>query len=112
MEFDAGIVISASHNPFEDNGIKVFSGEGEKFDEDLEAHVEQVMADATWSVGPEVGPPVERRDMVVRLHQRTRAPRCPTSRRCGGRRSPSTAPTAPRPRSCRGCSASWGSTPP
>ena len=76
MEFDAGIVISASHNPFEDNGIKVFSGEGEKFDEDLEAHVEQIMADPSWSVGPETGPPVERRDMVAayNTHARTALP--------------------------------------
>ena len=56
MEFDAGIMISASHNPYEDNGIKVFSGEGEKFDEDLEAHLEELMADQSWQVGPAVGP--------------------------------------------------------
>ena len=44
--YDLGIVISASHNPFEDNGIKVFSGKGEKFTEDVERHVESIMADA------------------------------------------------------------------
>src|SRR3954468_7951854 len=37
--FTGGVVISASHNPFEDNGIKVFSGAGEKFTEALEQHV-------------------------------------------------------------------------
>ena len=46
--YDAGVVISASHNPFEDNGIKVFSGKGEKFTEDVERHVEAIMADASW----------------------------------------------------------------
>src|SRR4026209_72561 len=44
MGFDAGLVISASHNPFEDNGIKVFSGRGEKFTETLERHVEAIIA--------------------------------------------------------------------
>src|SRR5688572_10751047 len=39
LGFDAGLVISASHNPFEDNGTKVFSGRGEKFTDDLEQHV-------------------------------------------------------------------------
>ena len=48
--YDLGIVISASHNPFEDNGIKVFSGKGEKFTEDIERHVESIMADAGWRV--------------------------------------------------------------
>jgi phosphoglucosamine mutase len=46
--FAAGLVISASHNPFHDNGIKVFSGGGEKFTESLEAEVEGIMADASW----------------------------------------------------------------
>ena len=51
-DFTAGVVISASHNPFEDNGIKVFSGGGEKFSEDLERHVESIVADASWEVPP------------------------------------------------------------
>jgi len=50
--YTAGVVISASHNPFEDNGIKVFSGAGEKFTEALEEHVESFIADASWQVPP------------------------------------------------------------
>ena len=38
---DAGIVISASHNPYEHNGIKVFSGEGYKLNDDVEARIEE-----------------------------------------------------------------------
>jgi phosphoglucosamine mutase len=49
-DFTAGVVISASHNPFEDNGIKVFSGGGEKLTEELEARVEAIMADPSWTV--------------------------------------------------------------
>jgi phosphoglucosamine mutase len=50
MSFDAGIVISASHNPFQDNGIKVFSGRGEKFSERLEREVEAIIARDDWAV--------------------------------------------------------------
>jgi len=50
FDFDLGIVLSASHNPFRDNGIKVFSGHGEKFSEDDERRVEVLVADDTWSV--------------------------------------------------------------
>jgi phosphoglucosamine mutase len=46
--YDAGVVISASHNPYEDNGIKVFSGKGEKFTEGVEREVEAIVADASW----------------------------------------------------------------
>src|SRR5262245_1645073 len=48
--FDAGIVVSASHNPYEDNGIKVFSGSGEKFTEEVERRVEAIVADVSWTV--------------------------------------------------------------
>lgn len=41
FEFDAGIVISASHNPFQDNGIKVFLPSGQKLDEDAERQIEK-----------------------------------------------------------------------
>ena len=41
LEFDAGIVISASHNPFEDNGIKIFSPTGRKIDRAMEAEIEK-----------------------------------------------------------------------
>jgi phosphoglucosamine mutase len=48
--FDLGIVISASHNPFEDNGIKVFSGAGEKYSEALERAVETMVSDPSWEL--------------------------------------------------------------
>ncbi len=40
---DAGVVISASHNPFEDNGIKFFSGNGYKLPDDLEDQIEDII---------------------------------------------------------------------
>ena len=65
LQFDAGLVISASHNPYEDNGIKVFSGRGEKFTEDLERHVESIVSDESWSV-PSDGalPAVDETDVI------------------------------------------------
>ncbi len=39
-DFDCGIMISASHNPFYDNGIKLFNGNGEKMDEETILRVE------------------------------------------------------------------------
>ncbi len=41
FEKDAGIVISASHNPYQDNGIKVFSPSGKKIDEETERKIER-----------------------------------------------------------------------
>src|SRR5437660_12887440 len=39
--FDAGVVLSASHNPWTDNGIKVFSGDGYKLPDERELAIEQ-----------------------------------------------------------------------
>ncbi len=42
---DAGIMISASHNPYEFNGIKIFSSEGTKLPDDLENRIEEIVLD-------------------------------------------------------------------
>jgi phosphoglucosamine mutase len=41
---DAGVVISASHNSFEHNGIKLFNGDGYKLDDNLEEEIEDIIA--------------------------------------------------------------------
>src|SRR5258705_4073280 len=40
LQADAGIVISASHNPYHDNGIKIFSPSGRKLDDSIERRIE------------------------------------------------------------------------
>ncbi len=54
--FDAGIVISASHNPFEDNGIKIFGSPGEKLGESTERDIERIVHDRSWQVDPAAQP--------------------------------------------------------
>jgi phosphoglucosamine mutase len=54
QDFDLGVVLSASHNPYGDNGIKVFSGRGEKFGETSEAAVESIVVDPSWQVPADV----------------------------------------------------------
>ena len=46
---EAGIVISASHNPYDDNGIKFFSGDGTKLPDDVELMIEELL-DAPMTV--------------------------------------------------------------
>lgn len=55
---DAGIVISASHNPFEHNGIKVFNGQGYKLSDEMELRVEELVlayAHMDMKSGSEIG---------------------------------------------------------
>jgi len=71
--FDAGVVISASHNPFEDNGIKVFSGKGEKFTERVEREVEAIVADTSWTARSGEPAHVPARDLVGAYLEHLRA---------------------------------------
>ena len=45
---DAGVVISASHNPYEDNGIKIFTASGRKLDDPTERRIEADIADGRF----------------------------------------------------------------
>ena len=51
FDFDAGVVISASHNPFHDNGIKVFTPSGKKIDEMTEHLIEADVFETAESTG-------------------------------------------------------------
>src|SRR5579862_4128677 len=44
LRADLGVMISASHNPFEDNGIKLFGPDGYKLSDEVEAEIEAMMA--------------------------------------------------------------------
>ena len=48
--FDAGVMISASHNPFADNGLKVFSGDGVKLADAVECEIEALILDGGLNV--------------------------------------------------------------
>ncbi len=56
LKLDLGVVISASHNPFDDNGIKFFSARGEKLPEAWELQVEAMLATSPqWVPSAELG---------------------------------------------------------
>jgi phosphoglucosamine mutase len=50
--FDAGVMISASHNPFEDNGLKVFSRHGVKLEDAMESRIETIILDPVTAAPP------------------------------------------------------------
>jgi len=59
MRADAGIVISASHNPYDDNGIKIFGGDGFKLPDDAESEMETLIREperlGERRTGPAIG---------------------------------------------------------
>ena len=69
---DAGIVISASHNPFEYNGIKFFNGQGYKLDDSIEEKIEDIIMrgiDANAHVtGDQIGRCLEAEESAIELY--------------------------------------------
>ncbi len=55
LRADAGIMISASHNPSEYNGLKVFSGEGYKLSDELEEKIEEIILDENYPLVAALG---------------------------------------------------------
>lgn len=53
LRAQAGIVISASHNSFEDNGIKFFAGDGSKLPDDIEFAIEEQLSKTISTVPPQ-----------------------------------------------------------
>lgn len=64
MRADAGIVVSASHNPFQDNGIKIFSGNGFKMSDEQEETIEKLILEGKL---PDMVPHAEEMGRAYRL---------------------------------------------
>ena len=84
LEAHGGMVLSASHNPFEDNGIKIFSSEGAKFPDAWEEEIEDRLAGsdvAPWPTGADIGRLVALRPRRGGLHRARCARPAPRSAR-------------------------------
>jgi phosphoglucosamine mutase len=66
--YAAGVVVSASHNPYEDNGIKVFSNSGTKLPESLELEVERALYEAGGGEEGNGDPPAEPEPRLLELY--------------------------------------------
>ena len=64
MRADAGIVISASHNAFADNGIKIFAGDGFKLPDEAELELERLIEDGVLDTGRPTGADVGRAERL------------------------------------------------
>ena len=95
LRADLGVMISASHNPYQDNGIKLFGPDGFKLSDEVEAEIEGPMARACQArpgrSRPRAAP--RRRPRPLHREPQEHVPAGPDA--WTGSRSSSTAPTAP-----------------
>ena len=64
MRADAGVVISASHNPYDDNGIKLFGPDGFKLADEREAEIERLLDDPALDQRPCTGERIGRAERI------------------------------------------------
>lgn len=61
--FDCGVMISASHNPYYDNGIKLMNSTGEKMDDEMQAELERYidgeLGQLPWATGDKIGKTID-----------------------------------------------------
>ena len=107
MRCDLGVMISASHNLYEDNGIKLFGPDGFKLSDEIEARIEALIDDdlaGQLANSPELGRAQahrRRRRALHRIRQAHPAARRLASTACGWSSiAPTAPPTRSRPRRC------------
>ena len=64
-----GAMVSASHNPWHDNGVKLFGPEGRKLDDEVQAAVESALADTDRKTVPTLGTPLRTSDGSALLQE-------------------------------------------
>jgi phosphoglucosamine mutase len=91
--FAGGVMISASHNPFEDNGIKVFAQDGTKLTDDAESRIEQRVAqllppgvETTTDAVPDSNPAAAMRSSWLRPYKELLLAHFPTGQWLKGKR--------------------------
>ncbi len=110
MRADLGVMISASHNPFDDNGIKLFGPDGFKLSDEIESEIEQLIDSDHVDAARQARRPRPRQAHrrrarpLHRIRQAHAAARARASTACA---SWSIAPTAPPTRSRRPRCGSW-----
>jgi phosphoglucosamine mutase len=111
LRADAGIVITASHNPYDDNGIKFFRADGYKLDDNIEGRIEQlVFSGEIETIRPtasEVGKAVRIDDALGRYIEFVKSS-LPRSLTLEGLRVAVDCGMAPPTNRPRASSASWG----
>ena len=103
LRADLGVMISASHNPYEDNGIKLFGPDGTKLSDEMELEIETLMDSASPTVSPNRTCWDEPRGWTTRQGGISKRQRPASHAVCGWMAcaSSSIAPTAPPIRSRR-----------